>query len=87
MYLATPAVHDALQNGMFFGIDGRVFDGQVLSIRVDEQEMIIGDPCDGQANNCVSPPIEIMEMADLLWDAGRRMEATEPACATIGEDL
>ena len=87
MYLETEAVRDALRGSVFFGVDGRVFDGQVLSIRVGDEEMIIGDPCDGGADNCLMPPIDIQEMADLLWDAGRQMETAEPACANIGEDL
>jgi len=70
-----------------YGIDSRPWDGQVLSIRLNDQECLLGDPCDGTEPDCIDPPDSLVDVADLLWRFGRSMETTDPNCESLTDGL
>ena len=77
----------AFEFGEVYGQDSRPVDGQVFSIVFGDQEVLIGDPCEGGGANCTPPPPEVVAFADLLWDFGRAMENEEPTCAHLRDGL
>ena len=85
--LTANEVRTIFSRGTLFGVDSRPYDGQVFSIQVDNQEILIGDPCDPGNSQCQNPPQVMQELADLLWDLGREMEGREPSCANLREGL
>jgi hypothetical protein len=88
LILVAQTVSDGVcGSSSIYGIDSRPWDGQVLSIRLNDQECLIGDPCDGTVPGCLDPPDSLIEAADLLWHFGRSMEMTDPNCANLTDGL
>jgi hypothetical protein len=88
LVLITQTVSDGIcGSNSVYGIDSRPWDGQVLSIRLNDQECLLGDPCDGTEPGCIDPPNALIELADLLWRFGRSMEMTDPNCANLTDEL
>ena len=84
--LETPSVLNAFENAAFFGVDSRPYDGPILSIRYQDRELLIGEPCPTNDADCQEPPADLSALVDALETLRRSMSETVD-CIGITDEL
>ncbi|MEZ4409670.1 MAG: hypothetical protein R3A52_24840 [Polyangiales bacterium] len=86
--LADPEVQAAFAMGnVFYGVDSRPVDGEVLLLRRGAAQVYVGEPCRvGGGPECVGAPPGVQRLVDALNALKEQETLREPCRSTLGLD-